>query len=577
MAKSSYSLGSRSKRSSNRADHKRHKKNVFKEPGSRASHRCSLCGINGDQPNEFSGVSKYSKYTHVVYARGTEDLPKGDCLKCEFVFKVAGWLAEFGSKEKFRIERDKDPGVQTAFMRCSALWLEHHNSGKRLRVQSGNSRAKRGSNALDAIMDVRQNRKSIVKRKARRLKVKVRGKIMTPERYQACFKTTIEKAGLSPKYYTIFGKKVWGVLVRKAPEGEFEVSDEEEEGIEELEELDDGEECLRAEQQQMKYNQVATGIGDAFRDAVFMAEAMANPGGRKDGASDGDSGDGDTDEEDDDNESSSSASHTEDDGDPGLVGKALKAKVQEAPIVPAKRPAAGGSSHKGGGGGSVRSRTSRVNPIVTSPGAEQLGSDDELGTVNFTDMVGTFQAALDEMDQPAMAQLPLTSSQMSDVVKLASAAFDSLQKLIVEMCKAEHSLKRRKVVNSRAVERLSNFKSSVSAVAKILGSIKGIRTEWSALMRAWSNLPPDISEKVRKFPALVGYIVKKDAVEQAKFNQFNLLQPLLSITQNAQGLHLSGPRLAFWCFVFCVFCVLRLLRFAFCVLRLRVCVLGARV
>ena len=61
-------------------------------------------------------------------------------------------------------------------------------------------------------------------------------------------------------------------------------------------------------------------------------------------------------------------------------------------------------------------------------------------------------------------------------------------------------------------------------------------------MVAWSNLPSDISETLRKLPALVGYIVKKDAVEQVRFNQFNLLQPSLSVTQNAQGLHQIAVR-----------------------------------
>ena len=215
MAKSGTSVGP--KRSWIRTDgHNKFKKenNTRKEPRSRASHRCSLRGINGDQPNEFSGVSKYSKYTYVVFARGTEDLPKGDCLKCEFSFKVGGWLAEFGSKDKFRAAREKDRAVQSAFTQCSSVWLQHHNAGKRCRNQSSNSRAKLGSNILDTVMDIRQNRKRIVKKKARRLKVKIRGNIFTPERYRAHYKRTIEKAGLTAKYYTIHGKKRCGEFWR---------------------------------------------------------------------------------------------------------------------------------------------------------------------------------------------------------------------------------------------------------------------------------------------------------------------------------------------------------------------------
>lgn len=141
----------------------------------------------------------------------------------------------------------------------------------------------------------------------------------------------------------------------------------------------------------------------------------------------------------------------------------------------------GGSSHGGDGGGGGAGRR---KPTAPSPGeTDPLGSEDELSAVNFAGMAGTFQAALDAMDQPAMAQLSLTTSQMSDVVTLATAGFESLQKLCLEVSRAEHSLRRRKVVNRSALEKLSTFKSSVNAVAKILGSIRasgpsGVRCWW---------------------------------------------------------------------------------------------------
>ena len=57
-------------------------------------------------------------------------------------------------------------------------------------------------------MGARVNHKRSAQTQARRLKVKLRGKICAPERYKACVNRTIEKAGLTAKYYTIHGQTV---------------------------------------------------------------------------------------------------------------------------------------------------------------------------------------------------------------------------------------------------------------------------------------------------------------------------------------------------------------------------------
>lgn len=78
----------------------------------RAENRCSLCGVGGMDTNEFMAKSKYKDFPYIVFSKGTDDEPAGDCLKCDTAWALGGFADEFGSQEAFRHERETDIGLR---------------------------------------------------------------------------------------------------------------------------------------------------------------------------------------------------------------------------------------------------------------------------------------------------------------------------------------------------------------------------------------------------------------------------------------------------------------------------------
>ena len=126
-----------------------------------------------------------------VFAKGTIDEPAGDCLHCHTVFYAAGFKDEFGSKEKFNVERDNDIALAGPFTKACALWLAARNERRRCRARSDGKRARSGNNLLSELQESRLGRKRILKTRQRNLKVTVPRKTYTPERYLEVFKKTI--------------------------------------------------------------------------------------------------------------------------------------------------------------------------------------------------------------------------------------------------------------------------------------------------------------------------------------------------------------------------------------------------
>jgi len=94
------------------------------EKRERADVVCPLCGIRGTEPNEFSSLSKYTGSQYVVFAKGDDDYPAGNCMKCECVWLKGGWALEYGTPDKFLAEREKDPELGHIWKESCKVWLE---------------------------------------------------------------------------------------------------------------------------------------------------------------------------------------------------------------------------------------------------------------------------------------------------------------------------------------------------------------------------------------------------------------------------------------------------------------------
>lgn len=167
---------------------------------SRADHRCSMCGVHGMDSNEFKDRSRFAAFPYIIFSKGTDDEPAGDCVTCDTVWDIGGYASEFGTQENFKAERDRGIGLTQAWKKSCALWLEAHNAGRRCRARSDKTKKRRGgSNFIDQVQDIRKIRKRIVKEKSRNFKVKVPLKIYTPSATRWCTRGPSRRQGSRPR------------------------------------------------------------------------------------------------------------------------------------------------------------------------------------------------------------------------------------------------------------------------------------------------------------------------------------------------------------------------------------------
>ena len=234
-----------------------------------------MCGVKGMDDNEFKDKSRYSGFPHIIFSKGTDDEPAGDCIKCEQVWELGGYAEEFGSKEQFKQEREKDIGLQQAFHKACLYFVDCQNKGRRCRARNEKTKKRKGGNFLEQIQEDRKNRKRILKHRGRQFKVRVPMKIFTVERYEEVHKKTVEQAGLKPEWHKTPEGPKWGVHARALPEGEFDADDELFDGVMEEEEVDDGSDELRHNQQQIKYDALESQIAERTKSAAKFAVAAA--------------------------------------------------------------------------------------------------------------------------------------------------------------------------------------------------------------------------------------------------------------------------------------------------------------
>ena len=99
--------------------------------------------------------------------------------------------------------------------------------------------------------------------------------------------------------------------MRVLAEGEFDAEDDQYDGVEEEEEVDDGVDIVREDQQKLRFDSIANQIGSLSADAIQIAQSMA-------AESDVESRDGDRADDSNDDEADGSSSDSEL-GDSGLM------------------------------------------------------------------------------------------------------------------------------------------------------------------------------------------------------------------------------------------------------------------
>ncbi len=142
--------------------------------------------------------------------------------------------------EKLAVEQDKDDAVNMSFLSSGDLWLEAHNSGKRVREVKNDKRSAKDGSVFAKMQNLRQARKKIIKSKKRGLRAMSRLKFCTPDAYARRFHRTVVDDNLSPDWHMIKGTRQFGGLIDMDPEGEVDLEDYHDEGVEQEEEVESG-------------------------------------------------------------------------------------------------------------------------------------------------------------------------------------------------------------------------------------------------------------------------------------------------------------------------------------------------
>ncbi len=245
-----------------------------------------------------------------------------------------------------------------------------------------------------------------------------------------------------------------GNIQRITPKGEVDLSDVEEEGVEEQKEIDSGEDELRAEQGQAKFNAIASGFDATLAVAVDLALQSTGACGRN-ARKAVPANDWDTD----------SSDMVEPPRLAPLGGAVVQAPQAARPIQ--KPSTAAPSSHKDGGqarssnacrdGGGVSPTTPPPPPRLGGPGgsthrkavpaspATAMPLEAELQAVKFEEHLATVADSLHKLSEdPDLAEPPHTVSDMTASKAKYAELVKGLNDIFGKLSQGEHTLKLRK-------------------------------------------------------------------------------------------------------------------------------------
>ena len=577
----------------------------------RSEWRCRGCKIAGTAKNEFSGCSAHAVHELVVLAKGTQEKPRGDvCMKCFMTFLTAGWCEEYDDDiDRFLNEKDKDDDLNECFIHTTGLLLEAHNSGKRIREVKSDKHKKRGAGSLFlALQSARTTRKRICKTKKRGLKAINKLKFCTPNAYKARFGRTCEDDGNLPSWHMIKGTKHWGTLVDMNEDGEIDLEDYEDVGVELEEEVESGgDDELRVGQTEAKYKHIASGLDETLNAAVRVALEV---GGASQASSKEESADegSDADESDDDivippmcqplagavfapptlkvatpappaarrvsakpGFQKSHVAHASAFGSKKPLARTGASSAADRSHVAHTAPSPDSGSRKAvqsldfppiavdrSQGKTDVANGSKETPAPPAPPAAEVEQPtsvtsvtDELASVDFAAVQKACKEELNKLQVAELAGLCCTLVEKSEAKAIFTKSAKSLGDVIAMISKAEHSLKRRRVVNEAAVAEVGDSKQGVTNVQRLLNTLATGKGDCETAVAAIESTP---IRSMWELPLVILFaILQHNVLETIRFGRYEDLEILLgdknilTASLPAEGIMSANEKIAEMC------------------------------
>eukprot|EP00974_Lingulodinium_polyedra_P070930 6864959-Lingulodinium_polyedra.AAC.1 len=142
---------------------------------------------------------------------------------------------------------------------------------------------------------------------------------------------------------------------------------------------------------------------------------------------------------------------------------------------------------------------------------------------------------------PVLSETPLQVAEQNAAITAATEQWEAFHKFHGDVAKTEQTCRRKKNLNehaSAALDRVLELKGMVNSVLKVLGAMKGVRSEWTQVMQAWRQLAKDFPDDIGKLPGIICFLLKREAQEVSKFGKLEGLADLLYL-QHEGGMGLG--------------------------------------
>ena len=114
-------------------------------------------------------------------------------------------------------------------------------------------------------------------------------------------------------------------------------------------------------------------------------------------------------------------------------------------------------------------------------------------------------------------------------------------RLFGEATKVEQVLRRKKKFKPHSLDRVAKLKARINCVVKVLGAMKGMRSEWSSVIQAWRQLTRDFPGNIEKALGIVSFLIKREVVEVSKFGKLDGVAELMHFEKGGWGLFTLAP------------------------------------
>ena len=238
---------------------------------------CTACGVKNTERNEITAATLFGqeKSPYTVWNRGTSLDPRTNhCKICELTFVQGGFNAadsqtitfeDFSEKLKQSTDLHEFKGARSEMVKLlNEGVVRFRSSDKTGRIQAA---AKRSLQAF------RQNQVELVSR----------FKAIDKEKYEKQYPGRIQKENLKTTTKMVDGERKEVVLIRKDPEGEWDVNVRDISGTVQEEELDNQQTVVRANQMALKQEHARKRFKSLWQEQANAASALQPQNSDKDG------------------------------------------------------------------------------------------------------------------------------------------------------------------------------------------------------------------------------------------------------------------------------------------------------